>query len=37
MNKDIFEGKWEQVKGKVQKNWGKLTNYNLDVIKGDSR
>lgn len=37
MNKDIFEGKWEQLKGKLQKNWGKLTNDDLDVIKGDSK
>ncbi|NMD38896.1 MAG: CsbD family protein, partial [Christensenellaceae bacterium] len=34
MNKDIIEGKWEQVKGGVQKNWGKLTNDDLDVIEG---
>lgn len=37
MNKDTFEGKWEQVKGDVQKKWGKLTNDDLDVIKGDSK
>ncbi len=33
MNKDVFEGKWEQIKGDVQKKWGKLTNDDLDVIK----
>jgi len=37
MNKDIFEGKWEQVKGDVQKKWGKLTNDDLDVVKGDAK
>ncbi len=37
MNKDIFEGKWEQVKGEVQKKWGKLTNDDLDVIKGNAK
>lgn len=37
MNKDIFEGKWEQVKGEVQKKWGKLTNDDLDVVKGDTK
>ncbi|KNZ41252.1 CsbD family protein [Acetobacterium bakii] len=37
MNKDIFEGKWEQVKGEVQKQWGKLTNEDLDVVKGDAK
>ena len=37
MNKDVFEGKWEQVKGEVQKKWGKLTNDDLDVIKGNTK
>ncbi|MDO5715434.1 MAG: CsbD family protein [Tissierellia bacterium] len=37
MNKDILEGKWEQLKGKVQSKWGKLTNDDLDQIKGDSK
>ena len=37
MNKNIFEGNWDQVKGKVQKNWGKLTNDNIDVINGDRK
>jgi uncharacterized protein YjbJ (UPF0337 family) len=36
MNKDIFEGKWKQVKGDVQKKWGRLTNDALDEINGDS-
>lgn len=35
MNKDILEGKWEQVKGNVQKKWGQLTDEDLDIIKGD--
>ena len=37
MNKDTFEGKWEQVKGGVQKKWEKLTNDDLDVIKGNTK
>ncbi|MDN6196046.1 MAG: CsbD family protein [Atopostipes suicloacalis] len=37
MNEDIFEGKWEQAKGTIQKKWGKLTDDDLDVIKGDSK
>lgn len=37
MNKDIIEGKWEQVKGGVQKQWGKLTDDDLDVINGDMK
>lgn len=35
MNKDIFEGNWEQLKGNVKKNWGKLTDDDLDVIEGN--
>ncbi len=36
MNKDIIEGKWDQVKGDVQKKWGKLTDDDMDVIAGDA-
>lgn len=35
MNKDILKGKWEQVKGKIQKEWGKLTDDDLQMIDGD--
>jgi uncharacterized protein YjbJ (UPF0337 family) len=34
MNADIFEGKWKQLKGKVQQKWGDLTNDDLDRING---
>ena len=37
MNKETLKGKWEQLKGGVQKQWGKLTDDDLDVIKGDSK
>jgi len=37
VNKDRIEGNWEQVKGHVQKAWGKLTNDDLDVIEGDRK
>ncbi len=37
MNEDTLKGKWEQVKGNVQKEWGKLTDDDLDVIKGNSK
>lgn len=36
MNKDIMEGKWKQLKGDIQKNWGELTNDDLDIIDGSS-
>lgn len=34
MNWDIVEGNWKQFKGKVQAQWGKLSDDNLDVIAG---
>ena len=34
MNWNQVEGNWEQFKGKVQTQWGKLTGDDLDVIKG---
>ena len=34
MNKDIIEGNWAQLKGKVKEQWGKLTDDDLDVIAG---
>ncbi|WP_140986851.1 CsbD family protein [Asticcacaulis tiandongensis] len=37
MNRNQIEGNWEQIKGNVQKAWGKLTNDDLDVIEGDRK
>jgi len=34
MNWDRVEGNWKQVKGRVQAQWGKLTDDDLDVIEG---
>jgi uncharacterized protein YjbJ (UPF0337 family) len=34
MNGDVFEGKWKQLRGQIQKNWGDLTDNDLDKIKG---
>jgi uncharacterized protein YjbJ (UPF0337 family) len=34
MNKDILQGKWKQLRGEVQRRWGKLTNDELDEING---
>jgi uncharacterized protein YjbJ (UPF0337 family) len=36
MNTDVLKGKWHQVKGNVRKQWGKLTDDDLDQIQGDS-
>ncbi|MBU3023676.1 CsbD family protein [Aestuariibacter sp. A3R04] len=34
MNSDRFEGNWKELKGKVQQQWGKLTDDDLDKIDG---
>lgn len=34
MNEDIFQGKWNQMKGKLRQQWGKLTDDDLDRIQG---
>jgi uncharacterized protein YjbJ (UPF0337 family) len=34
MNKDIFEGKWKQMRGQVKGWWGKLTDDDLDRVGG---
>ena len=35
MNWDQVKGNWKQTKGEVQKQWGKLTNDDLDVVEGE--
>jgi uncharacterized protein YjbJ (UPF0337 family) len=34
MNWDQIRGKWNQMKGSVKEQWGKLTNDDLDRIAG---
>ena len=34
MNWDRVEGNWKTFKGKVQQQWGNLTDDDLDVIEG---
>ncbi|MFO1143126.1 MAG: CsbD family protein [Amaricoccus sp.] len=34
MNWDQVEGNWKQFKGKVQQQWGELTNDDLDKVEG---
>lgn len=34
-NDNILKGKWAELKGQVQKTWGKLTDDELDQTKGD--
>lgn len=35
MNKDILKGQWKQLRGRVRRQWGKLTDDDLAMIKGD--
>jgi uncharacterized protein YjbJ (UPF0337 family) len=34
MNKDVFEGKWKQIRGEAKSWWGKLTDDDLDRAAG---
>jgi len=35
MNKDQWAGKWKQLRGQIKKEWGKLTDDDLDRAEGD--
>ena len=35
MNKDVFEGKWKQIRGEAKVWWGKLTDDDLDQADGE--
>lgn len=37
MNKDTLKGQWNQLKGHVRKEWGKLTDDDIDQIRGDAQ
>jgi uncharacterized protein YjbJ (UPF0337 family) len=34
VNKDIFEGKWKEMRGQVKEWWGKLTDDDLERAGG---
>ena len=36
MNKDIFEGKWKEMRGQIKEWWGKLTDDELDQANGNA-
>jgi uncharacterized protein YjbJ (UPF0337 family) len=36
MNTDVLQGKWTQLRGNVRKQWGKLTDDDVDKIQGDA-
>ncbi len=35
LNENTIKGKWLEIKGGIQKTWGKFTNDELDKNKGD--
>jgi uncharacterized protein YjbJ (UPF0337 family) len=35
LNEDMIKGKWKEMKGDIQKMWGKLTDDDLEQAKGD--
>lgn len=34
MNRDTLNGNWEQLKGRIRQQWGKLTDDDLAVVEG---
>ena len=34
MNKDVFEGKWKELRGQAKEWWGKLTDDDLERVGG---
>ena len=36
MNQATFKGQWLQIKGQARKQWGKLTDDEIDQIQGDA-
>lgn len=34
MNKDMIEGDWTELKGKVREAWGKLTDDDIEAVAG---
>lgn len=35
MNEDIIKGKWKQLKGHAKRQWGQLTDDDLDIAEGN--
>jgi uncharacterized protein YjbJ (UPF0337 family) len=36
MNQATLKGQWLQIKGQVRKQWGKLTDDEIDQVQGDA-
>lgn len=37
MDSEKLEGNWEELKGLLQKRWGRLTDDDMDVIDGNKK
>ncbi len=37
MNEQIVKGKWQEIKGEIQKAWGNITGDELEKTKGDAK
>lgn len=37
MNSNIWKGRWKQISGEIQKQWGDLTEQELFKIDGDRK
>lgn len=37
MNESMVSGKWNEIKGEIQKTWGKITGDELEQTKGDAK
>lgn len=35
MNSEILKGNWQEFKGRVREQWGKLTDNEVDQIEGN--
>jgi len=33
-NRDVLQGKWKQIRGKVTEQWGNIADHDLDKIMG---
>lgn len=34
MNKDIFKGKWNEIKGKAKQRWAELSEEEIEKVQG---
>ena len=37
METERLEGNWEELKGKLQERWGRLTDDDMDIIDGQKK